>query len=588
MVQMSMRLSIVAFGAALLALTAPPMAVADSHSARAPESGGGLERWAAVHARRYMAVTAHPLASAAAAEILKSGGSAADAAIAAQLVLNHVEPQSSGIGGGGFVLYWDAKAQRLHSYDGRETAPAGAAPDMLLGPDGKPVPFMAAVRSGKSVGVPGIMALLGDLQRRHGLLPWATLFAPAIAAAAADGTSVSPRLSRLIGTMPTLKSRAETQAQFFTADGEPLPVGMPHRNPQFAATLGSIAERGAAAFYRGPLAAEIVATVRGAADPGSISAADLANYRAIEREPVCAPYRVYRICSMGPPSSGGIAVLQILILLERFPRETVAADSGEAAHLFIEAMRLAFADRNHYVADPDFVRVPTLGLLDEAYLAGRSRLIAPERALARPEPGTPPAEKGLRWAPDDSREQPGTSHLSIVDSDGNIVSFTTTIENAFGAQMMAGGFLLNNQLTDFSFVPERGGKPVANRIEPGKRPRSSMAPVIVFDAESRPVLVLGSPGGSRIIAYVARTLIATLDGGMALQRAIDRGHVAHVGASAELEQDTPAAALAEELRRRGHDVRVRELNSGLHGIDLRSGSLVGGADPRREGLALGE
>ncbi len=538
-------------------------------------------------ARRFMAVTAHPLASAAAAAILKSGGSAADAAIAAQLVLNHVEPQSSGIGGGGFVLYWDAAAKRLTSYDGRETAPAGATPAMFMSADGKPLAFMTVVRSGKSVGVPGLVALLQELHRRHGRLPWARLFDPAIAVAT-NGTPVSPRLHRLIAGMPTLAIRAETRAQFFDAGGAPLPVGAIRRNTEFAATLGAIATHGRGAFYGGAMAAGMIEAVRSAADPGSISAEDLANYRPIERAPVCAPYRIFRVCSMGPPSSGGIAVLQILSLLERFPPEKLAAETGEAAHWFVEAMRLAFADRNHFVADPDFVRVPTKGLLDRAYLAQRSDLIEAERALPRVAPGQPPGDHGLRRAPDESREQPGTSHLSIVDAEGNIASFTTTIENTFGAQMMSGGFLLNNQLTDFSFAPQRDGTPIVNRVEPGKRPRSSMAPVIVFDAEGTPVLVVGSPGGSRIIAYVARTLIAALDGGLSMQRAVERGHVAHIGAGAELEQDKAVAALADDLRRRGHDVVVRELNSGLHGIDLRSASLVGGADPRREGTPAGE
>ncbi len=342
------------------------------------------------------------------------------------------------------------------------------------------------------------------------------------------------------------------------------------------------------AFYRGPLAAEIVATVRGAASPGTLAAEDLAAYRVVERPPVCGAYRAYRICSMGPPSSGGIAVIQIMALLERFPAATVGGETAEAAHLYIEAARLAFADRNHYVADPDFVRVPTKGLTDRAYLEQRGRLIDAGKAAAKVEPGVPPDEKGLRFAPDASNERPGTSHLSIVDAEGNAVSFTTTIENGFGAQMMAGGFLLNNQLTDFSFVPEADGKPVANRIEPGKRPRSSMAPVIVFDAGGAPILVIGSPGGARIIGYVARAIVGVLDGGLDAQRALDRPHLGSLGGPAELEKDSAAEALAEALKQRGHTVAIRELNSGLHAILRRDGKLIGAADPRREGLAIGE
>jgi gamma-glutamyltranspeptidase/glutathione hydrolase len=564
--------------ASLLLIATPALA-----QERAPEGATGVTMKPAVHAKRFMAVTAHPEATRAAYDVLKASGSAADAAVAAQLVLNLVEPQSSGIGGGGFLLYWDNKAKRLYAYDGREAAPAGAKPDQFL-KDGKPMPFLEAVRSGHSVGVPGAMALLELVHKRHGKQPWADLFKPA-QRLAEQGFRVTPRLNRLAAETPTLKLRAETRAYFFGGSDVPAAVGAELKNPDFAATLARLATDGAAAFYRGPLAEALAARVREAG--GTLAFADLAAYKIEEREPVCALYIGLRVCSMGPPSSGGLAVLQILAILERFPSESVAAEDERAAHLFVEAARLAFADRNLYVADPAFARVPVKGLLDRDYLAARARLIDARKALERVEAGTPPANKG-EFAPSDGAESPGTSHLSIVDGEGNAVSFTTTIENGFGAQMMAGGFLLNNQLTDFSFVPAIDGRPVANRVEPGKRPRSSMAPVMVFDKEGRLILVVGSPGGARIIAYVARTLMRVLDGGMDIAAAVAKPHVTTTGAAAELEKGTDAEVLAERLARMGHKVTVRELNSGLHGIQITQDTLIGGADPRREGVALGD
>jgi len=565
--------------AALLLLT-PVAAAQDS----APEGPSGIQPKPAVEAKRFMAVTANRQATEAAVAVLKSGGNAIDAAIAAQLVLGLVEPQSSGLGGGAFLLHWDAKAQKLHAYDARETAPAGANPRQFLGADGKPLAFLEAVRSGKSVGVPGIPALLAHVHKKHGRAAWADVFTPALAIAE-RGFAVSPRLNALIADTPTLKEQPETRAYFFLAEGAPLPAGHMLASPAHAATLREFAARGAEPFYRGPLAAAIAARVREAG--GTLAAADLAAYKSEERDPVCGAYIGFRVCSMGPPSSGGIAVLQILAILERFPNETVAAEDERAAHLFVEATRLAFADRNKFVADPAFARVPAKGLLDAAYLAERAKLVDPAKAREKFEAGSPPEDKGL-YAPGDGAESPGTSHLSIVDAEGNIVSFTTTIENGFGAQMMANGYLLNNQLTDFNAVPEHDGRPVANRVEPGKRPRSSMAPVIVFDRERRPILVVGSPGGARIIGYVARTLMRVLDGGADIAAAIALPHVVSVGTAAELEKNTDAAKLAERLEAMGHRVTVRDLTSGLHGIQIGDGMLTGGADPRREGVALGE
>ena len=558
-------------------------AAAHAETERAPEGATGVTPKPPVYAKRFMAVTANPEATRAAYDVLKSGGSAADAAVAAQLILNLVEPQSSGIGGGGFILYWDNKAKRLYAYDGRETAPAAAKPDAFMR-DGKPMKFLDAVRSGNSVGVPGAVALLELVHKRHGKQPWKELFRPA-QRLAEQGFPVSPRLHQLVADTPTLKERAETRLYFFGGGDTPLPVGHVLKNAAFQAAITGIAERGAPAFYRGPVAEAIVATVNDAG--GTLALADLAAYKVEEREPVCALYIGFRVCSMGPPSSGGIAVLQILAILERFPNELVAAEDERSAHLFIEASRLAFADRNLYVADPAFVRVPVKGLIDRDYLAGRAKLIDQRRALATVEAGTPPENKG-EFAPDSGDESPGTSHLSIVDSEGSALSFTTTIENGFGAQMMAGGFLLNNQLTDFSFVPERDGKPIANRVEPGKRPRSSMAPVMVFDKDGRLVLVVGSPGGARIIGYVARTVMRVLDEGTDIATAVAKPHIVTTGTAAEFEQGTAAAELAERLERLGHKVVVHELNSGLHGIQITDDRLIGGADPRREGTAMGD
>jgi gamma-glutamyltranspeptidase/glutathione hydrolase len=575
---------LLAFAAAAIAQTGP----AD----RPPEGASGRDRKAAVTAKRFLAVTANRHASEAAAAMLKAGGTAADAAIAAQLVLGLVEPQSSGIGGGGFLMYWDSQRQRLFAYDGRETAPAGAGPALFVGADGKPLAFMAAVRSSRSVGVPGAPALLWEVYKRHGRLPWADLFAPAIRLAE-QGFAVSPRLHALVSEQAGLKDSPTARAYFFDGEGKPLAVGTVLRNPAYAATLRAMAADGPKAFYEGAVAKAIVDAVAapaapGAGPPGALTAADLAGYRVAEREPLCDTYRAWRICGMGPPSSGTLAVLQILRQLERFDAKTVAGDGADSAHIFVESSRLAFADRNLYVADPGFAKVPVRGLLLKEYVTQRGALIDPARAMPSVSAGTPPEGRRRKLAPDEGEREFGTTHLSIVDAYGNAVSFTTTIENAFGSQIMAAGFLLNNQLTDFSFVAEREGKPVANRVEAGKRPRSSMAPLFVFDREGKLVLVVGSPGGARIISYVTRAVIGVLDGGLDVQAAIDRPHVANLGGPAELEKGTGAAALAEALKAKGHAPVVRDLTSGLHGIEILPQGLRGGADPRREGVALGD
>ncbi len=540
-------------------------------------------------ATRHMIAAANPYAARAGLEILRAGGSAIDAAIAAQMVLNLVEPQSSGIGGGGFLLYYDAARRETVAFDGRETAPAAATPDLFLDDQGRPLAFFDAVIGGRSVGVPGILSMLEQAHARYGRLPWARLFEPAIALAE-KGFPISPRLNALIGRAPGLDRFAATRAYFLTPDGAPKPVGTLLRNPAFADTLRKIAAEGAAAFYRGAIAEDIVAAVRGAAgNPGRMTRADLASYRARVRAPVCASYRAWRVCGMGLPSSGGITTLQILGLVEGFDLAALAPGSVDAVHLIAEASRLAFADRGRYLADDSFVRVPVAGLLDRGYLAARAALIDPARAMAGPAaPGAPPESAGLDLAPGDAALGRSTTHLSVVDDDGNVVSFTSSIESAFGSRLMVRGFLLNNQLTDFSFRPEIDGRPVANRVEPGKRPRSSMAPTLVFDRSGDFVLAIGSPGGSRIIGYVTEALIAVLDWGLDVQAAVALPHFVNRNGATDLEAGTPLAAIADALRARGHEVRLRPLNSGLHGIMARGGRLEGGADPRREGVAIGD
>jgi gamma-glutamyltranspeptidase/glutathione hydrolase len=563
-------------------------ALAQDAARPAPERATGFDAKAATEAAEFMVAAANPLAVQAGYDVLKEGGSAVDAAIAVQLMLNLVEPQSSGIGGGAFMLHHDAKTGRLIAYDGRETAPAEATPDLFLGPDGKPMPFNDAVLGGRSVGTPGTVRLLETAHKAHGRLPWDRLFRPAIERAE-QGFEVSPRLAALVASEAQSLGRYEATRAYFLPEGRPLAAGTTLRNPAFAETLKAIAQGGAEAFYGGDVARDIVRTVREApGNPGRLSEADLAGYKVAEREPVCGTFRRNRVCGMGPPSSGGIAVLQILGLLEHFDLRSLAPLSAEATHLFMEASRLAYADRNLYVADDDFVPVPVGGLLDPAYLTGRAQLIDRTRAMGAAKAGNPPWREGRAWGPDASLEIPATSHVSIVDKDGSIVSMTTTIEAGFGSRLMVRGFLLNNELTDFSLAPVADGRPVANRVEPGKRPRSSMAPTIVFGPEGTPRLVVGSPGGARIIGYVARAVLGVVDWKLDAAKAVALPHALTLGGAAELEEGTEAAALKPLLEAMGHTVSVREQNSGLHAIELREGRLVGGADPRREGVALGQ
>ncbi len=557
-----------------------------AQEAQQPEETTALIQRQSVTAQTYMVVAAHPLAAEVGQQILARGGSAADAAVAIQMMLNLVEPQSSGIGGGAFALYWDASENKLTSWDGRETAPLAATPDYWLGTDGTPVKWQEAVVGGRSVGVPGTLKLLDVLHKNYGTMDWSSLLLPAILQAE-EGFAVTPRLHASIARAAdfNLTAAPVTQTYFLDPQGQPWPAGHLLKNPAFAETLGLIAAKGIEHFYEGPVAAEIIVATRGSDNPGLLTTEDFRAYTVKSRPPVCADYRAYQVCGMGPPSSGGLTVGQILKLLEPFDLPALGP-SPEAWHVFIEASKLAYADRGLYMADSDFADMPE-GLLNTAYLADRARLIDPARAMDAATPGTPPWDDAQLWAPDTQTERPGTSHFVVVDAAGDMISMTTTIETGFGSGLMVGGFLLNNELTDFSRAPVRDGRPLANRVEGGKRPRSSMAPTIVLE-DGQPILLTGSPGGSRIIAYVAQSLIAMLDWQMDPQDAIDQGHVVNRNGATDLEELSDAATLQDPLTALGHDIKIRNLNSGLHVIRINKDGLIGAADKRREGLALGD
>ena len=538
-------------------------------------------------ATRFMVVAAHPLAARAGYDVLRKGGSAVDAAIAAELVLNLVEPQSSGIGGGGFLLHYAARDGKLEAYDGRETAPAAARPERFLGADGKPLDWPAAVISGKSVGVPGLLRLLELAHRGHGKFPWAQLFRPAIELAE-RGFPISPRLHALVAADRFLALDENARRYFYLPDGTPKPAGTLLKNPDFAAVLKRVAAEGADAFYRGEIARDIASAVRDRKRaPGDLSETDISAYAAKEREPLCGKYRIWKICGVPPPDSGTFAVLQILGILERFDLRALKSDSLEAVHLFAEAGRLAYADRNLYIADPAFVAAPLAALLDARYLDSRATLIDPKHSMGRAQAGDP-AHLAARYGRSEPLELPSTTHISVVDAEGNAVALTASIEAAFGNRQMVRGFLLNNELTDFSWEPEQGGRPVANRVQGGKRPRSSMAPPMVFDDQGKLFMVIGSPGGHSIINYVAETLVNVLDWGMDIQQAIAAPRFGSRNGPTELEKGTALEKLAPELERMGHTIRIRAEASGLHGIVRGKDGWAGGADPRREGVALGD
>ncbi|AXA57183.1 gamma-glutamyltransferase [Pseudomonas thivervalensis] len=598
--------SLLAVTLTLIACKAPPSSTATPALPSPPEITSGYRTDVQTrYADKHMAAAANPLAAEAGREMLRRGGSAIDAAIAMQAVLTLVEPQSSGIGGGAFIVLWDGKAVR--TYDGRETAPAGATERLFLQADGQPMPFTAAQIGGRSVGIPGVLRGLELAHRKHGRLEWARLFEPAIALAE-QGFAISPRLHALIASDPSLPGSPDMAAYFLNADGSPKAVGTVLKNPALAGVLKRIANEGPDVLYKGPVAEEIVAKVQGHANPGSLSLNDLQDYTARERPALCTDYKHWQICGMPPPSSGGVAVAQILGTLQALEqRDSNAAlaplkplktakpagiePSPEAVHLIAEAERLAYADRAQYIADPNFVAVPLKGLVDRGYLASRASLIGP-RSMGVAKPGTPPGIQ-VAYAPDRSPLRISTSQVVAVDDQGGAVSMTTTVESAFGSHLMVQGFMLNNQMTDFSFIPEENGQKVANRVEPGKRPRSSMAPTLIFDHQGRLLAAVGSPGGSQIIEYVAKSIIGLLDWNLDPQTAINLPNFGSRNGATELEKGQFSPTLVQALKDKGHAVSEIDMNSGTQAIvrvrDAQGKtSLAGGADPRREGQALGD
>jgi gamma-glutamyltranspeptidase / glutathione hydrolase len=569
-----------------LAAIALPCSVAIAQ-APMPEAATAQTLHHPTFAAHEMVVAAEPLAAKIGRDILRDGGNAVDAAIAAALVLNLVEPQSSGIGGGGFLVYYAGKSLALTTIDGRETAPAAAKPDRFLNPDGTPMQFFTAVVGGRSIGTPGYLRMLEMAHHKFGRLPWASLFAPAIRLAT-DGFAVSDRLHMLLVDDKFLPQSSSAKSFFYHPDGTPLAAGETLKNPQLARIFTEVAMSGADAFYQGAIAEDIVHAVRTASPPGDLTVADLVHYRAKERRPVCGSYRVWRVCGMGPPSSGGITLLQILGMLQRFPPSALDLDSPDAVHLFAEAGKLAFADRDRYLADTDFVPAPVLGLVDPAYLASRAALIDTTRDSRVPAlPGEPPGQHAER-GDDASPELPSTTNLAVLDRDGNAVAMTVSIENQFGSRVMVDGFLLNNELTDFSFLPRRDHRPVANSVEPGKRPRSSMSPTIVFDRRGVK-LIVGSAGGPAIIEDVAKTIIAVLDEHLDLQRAIDLPNIGDRNTGTiEIEAGPAAAALSAALEARGHHSVVGPHPSGITAIEHTGKALEGAADSRRDGSGAGD
>lgn len=550
------------------------VAIADSE----PADGTVVGNW-------HMVSAANPAASQAGLDVLEAGGTAMDAAVAVQFMLNLVEPESSGIGGGAFLLYWDASEKRLETYDGREKAPMSATGEYFLKEDGSPMKWSEAVPGGLSVGVPGTLMLLEQAHADHGLKPWKALVQPTIELAE-SGFTVSEKLSNSIAAAAErgLTTFDTTRNYFYNEDGSARVAGSLLKNPEFAQTLKLIADSGSEPFYKGSIAEGIVTAINTETNTGQMTLDDLAAYEVVKRDPVCFPYREFEVCGMGPPTSGGLTMGQILSMLSHYDLPGMGP-GPESWHLFIEAAKLAYADRGLYMADSDFVDMPE-GLLNQTYLQGRAKLIDANSAMEKAEAGEPPWDEAVLLAPDTQEERPGTSHFVIADKYGNRVSMTTTIESGFGSRVMTGGFLLNNELTDFSFVPERDGKPVANRVEGGKRPRSSMSPTMVFKND-RPYLLTGSPGGSRIINYVTQSVVAMLDWGMSPQTALNMGHVVNRNGKTDLEEGTEAIEIKESLEVLGHQINVRSLTSGLHAIKLESVWMYGAADPRREGIAMG-
>lgn len=563
---------------------------------------GWRTAWAEPPAKRFAVAAAHPLANQAGIQILRAGGSSLDAAIAMQMVLTLVEPQASGIGGGAFLLHWDGRS--IEAWDGRETAPAQADEQLFLQPDGRPMQFMQAAVGGRAVGVPGLLRMLEQAHRQHGRLPWGRLFEPAIQLAE-KGFAVSPRLhSQLLAGAEHLQKDPLARALYYAPQGQPRPVGYRLRNPALAQVLRQVSQGGSDVFYRGPIAADMVQRVRKhALNPGRLSEQDLVDYRPRQRTALCTDWReLWRVCGFPPPSSGHLAIMQMLGMLVHLPDLGMGLKDGLPSpswlHDYTEVSRLAFADRAQYVADPDFVEPPAgdwRSLLTPDYLRQRAALVGPH-SMGSASAGQPAGWRSA-YAPQLAQEEYGTSHLNVVDGQGRVVAMTSTIEAVWGAHLMSdggtglpGGFLLNNQLTDFSFLPtDAQGRPIANRVQAGKRPRSSMSPTLVFRrSDGAWVLSTGSPGGPGIIHYTAKSLIGTLQWGLSPQQAIDLPNFGSFNGPTLLEQGRFPRATLDALKARGHQVEEVPFVSGLHVLQETAQGFVGGADPRREGVVLGE
>lgn len=588
-----------ALALAACAGTPEPVSASDSGSrparrgaATADESGFATDAARKpVAAQKEMVAAANPIAAAAGLAILRKGGNALDAAIAVQVMLTLVEPQSSGIGGGGFLMHFSGKSGEISAYEGREAAPAATRETDFMDGIGQALTRDRYRIGGISAAVPGTLRMLEMAHKRHGKLAWAELFQPTIDLAR-RGFAVSPRLHKSISADRFIGAYPAARAYLFDGKGEPLAVGHLLRNPALADTLEQVARRGADAFYKGTIAHDIAAAIRGdKARPGKMTAADVAAYEAKKRRQLCGPYRTWLVCGFGPPTAGGVTTLMTLALLERFDLSRLKPNSAEAVHLFSEAMRLANADRLRYVGDPDFEDVPVTAMLDLRYLARRSRLIRENAAMRHASPGDLPVvgRQGMLLAPGDDEEQPSTTHLNVVDRDGNAISMTSSIGDAFGSRLFVHGFFINNHATDFTAIPRTAsGRPKANRAEGNKRPRSAQSPTLVFDGSGRLVMAVGSPGGTRIISFVLKTIVGVLDWNMDIQAAISLPNRSLRGDTIELERGTALVDIQSELKAMGHDVRLRTLTSGLQGITIRNGVIQGGADPRREGIAVGD
>lgn len=552
--------------------------------AAAPPPEAAATPRAAVQETEPFVIAANPLAAKAGQDVLKRGGSAIDAAIAVQAMLSLVEPQSSGLGGGAFLTYLDGATGKLTIYDGRETAPAQASPSMFLGPDGKPLGYRDAVTSGRATGVPGAVAMLAMVHEDHGALDWSSLFSAA-ERTAEEGFVISPRLGRFLGIPFPQLGTPDATAYFADAEGERKTTGDRLKNPEYADFVRRLAANGPEALYGGSTAAKIVAKTRAAPLEGRMTMADLAGYKPVKREALCNPYRVYLVCVPPPPSSG-VALLQLLAMLEKTDIATRGPEDAQAWFLFAEASRLMYADRDQYIGDPAFASVPVQGLLEPAYVASRAALIGESAASSPPEAGTP--RGAVLAARDQTREPAGTSHFIVRDAQGNVVSITTTVESIFGSGRMVDGFFLNNQLTDFSFSPvDDDGRPAANAVAPGKRPRSSMTPTILLDSDGQFAGAIGSAGGNSILAYVAKSLVGAIDWNLSMQEALALPNLVARGARFGGELDKFAPGVAEGLAARGVDLKPGQgEDSGVHAVIIRDGKVDGGYDPRREGVVL--